>query len=169
MSGSDLSTHGGITIRTDLRPGDIGTIVRWHGVTYAREHGFDHTFEAYVAGPLSHFALHRTRRDCIWIAEHDGQLAGCIAVVGASPTQAQLRWYLVDASVRGRGLGRLLLDEAVQFARRAGYESIFLWTVSALTAAAHLYRQAGFELVESRPGAWGAAVTEEKYVLKCNT
>jgi len=38
--------------------------------------------------------------------------------------------------------------------------------VSALRAAAHLYRSVGFEKVLEKPGrAWGVQVTEEKYEL----
>ena len=41
-----------------------------------------------------------------------------------------------------------------------------LWTVSALEAAARLYRAAGFERVEQRPGRhWGVEVIEERYEL----
>jgi hypothetical protein len=41
---------------------------------------------------------------------------------------------------------------------------VFLWTVSALTAAARLYRAAGLRKVEERPGRlWGVDVVEEKY------
>jgi hypothetical protein len=46
------------------------------------------------------------------------------------------------------------------------YTSVILWTVSALRAAAHLYRSVGFTMVLGRPGrAWGVDVTEEKYEL----
>src|SRR5262245_59034257 len=129
-----------VTIRTSLQPGDLGSIVYLHGTFYSREYGFDHTFEAYVAGPLSEFARSASPRERLWIAERDGRLVGCIAIVAASPEVAQLRWYLVDPSAQGAGLGKRLLREAVAFARECGYRSIILWTVSALTAAAHLYR-----------------------------
>ena len=155
-----------IELRTDLRPGDIGTIVSLHGTVYAREQGFDPTFEAYVAGPLSGLALDASERECLWIAERDGAIVGCVAIVDASAGAAQLRWYLVVPEARGRGLGRRLLREAIGFCRATGYASISLWTVSALEAAAHLYREAGFVLAEERPGRrWGQEVVEERYEL----
>ncbi len=154
------------TVRTDLRPGDIGAIVRLHGVVYAHEYGFDHTFEAYVAGPLSELVRRPSPRQRIWIAEQGDRLAGCIAIVEQSPETAQLRWFLVDPQCRGEGLGRRLLDEAIAFCRSCGYRSVMLWTVSALTAAARLYRAAGFRKVEENPGApWGVPVVEERYDL----
>lgn len=156
-----------VTVRTNLRPGDIGAIVSLHGLLYSREHGFDPTFEAYVAGPLSEFVKRASPRERLWIAERAGRIVGCIAIVTADAGQAQLRWYLVDPGARGAGLGRRLLDEAVAFCRGCGYGAVFLWTVSALTAASHLYRKAGFAKVEEKPGhVWGVDVVEEKYELR---
>src|SRR5215470_1245172 len=117
-----------VSLRHDLRPGDLGAVVHLHGTVYAREYGFDPTFEAYVAGPLSEFVRSRGDRDRLWIAERGGRRVGCIAIVGVSATEAQLRWYLVDPSARGLGLGKRLLHEAVAFCRQCGYESVFLWT-----------------------------------------
>ncbi|MBI4717259.1 MAG: GNAT family N-acetyltransferase [Planctomycetes bacterium] len=154
------------TIRTELRPGDLGEIVRLHGTLYAREYGFDPTFEAYVAGPMAEFVRQGTARDRLWIAARDEQIVGCVAIVGAAPAQAQLRWFLVVPSMRRLGLGRALLLEAITFCRGCGYASVFLWTVSALTDAARLYRQLGFEKVEERRSRlWGTTVVEERYVL----
>lgn len=67
--------------------------------------------------------------------------------------------------MRGLGLGKRLLHEAIAFARECGYNAIMLWTVSAL-AAAHLYRAAGFRKVEEKPGhVWSVDVVEEKYEM----
>ena len=86
--------------------------------------------------------------------------------MGASQDEAQLRWFLVDPSARGQGLGRRLLHEAVEFSKSQDYQSVFLWTVSALTTAAHLYHSVGFRKVEQKPGRqWGVDVVEERYVL----
>ena len=158
---------GGITLRTSLRPGDVGYIVYLHGVLYARESGFDSTFEAYVAGPLAEFVRAGNPRNRLWIAERDGGTVGCIAIVEASAETAQLRWFLVDPGTRGMGLGKRLLQEAIAFSRVCGYRNLILWTEKSLTAAAHLYRSAGFEKVEEKPGRmWGRDVVEEKYELR---
>lgn len=155
-----------VTVRTRIKPGDIGSVVRFHGVTYAREYGFDHTFEAYVAEPLGAFAKSAAPKKRLWIAEQGDRLVGCIAIVAHSTDVAQLRWFLVDADCRGAGLGRRLLNKAVAFCRASGYRSVILWTVSALTAAARLYVSAGFRKVEDKPGThWGVHVVEERYEL----
>jgi ribosomal protein S18 acetylase RimI-like enzyme len=155
-----------ISLRTDLRPGDLGEMVRLHGVVYARECGFDHAFEAYVAAPLAEFVRGGSARERLWLAEREGRLVGCVAIVAAAPDVAQLRWFLVDPAARGRGLGRRLLGEAVSFARACGYRAVILWTVSALAAAARLYRAAGFLKAEERPRRlWGVDVDEERYEL----
>lgn len=157
----------GAAVRISLRPGDIGEIVRLHGTIYAREHGFDPTFEAYVAEPLARFAIAASPRERIWIAERGGRIVGCVAIVAASNDVAQLRWFLVDPAARGQGLGTRLLDEAVAFSRASGYRSVILWTVRALAAAARLYAAKGFRRTVEKPGRlWGADVVEEEYELR---
>jgi GNAT superfamily N-acetyltransferase len=154
-----------VTLRTQIRPGDIGAIIRWHGELYSREFGFDATFEAYVAVALGQFVLSQQHRDRLWIAERDRDLVGSAAIVGADSDQAQFRWFLVDPSLRGQGLGQRLMQEALAFAVQCGYRSVFLWTVSALEKAARLYLAAGFQKTQEKPGRWGVEVIEEKYEL----
>ncbi|NNG01949.1 MAG: GNAT family N-acetyltransferase [Desulfobacteraceae bacterium] len=157
---------GSIRIRNDLVPGDIGSIIHLHGKIYAEEYGFDNTFEPYVAGPLSDFVLNRTDRDRIWIAECELKVRGSIAIVRFSDTVAQLRWLILHPDIRGRGLGMRLVRDAVTFSRESAYESIFLWTVSHLKAATHLYKSMGFECTETRTEPnWGQMLTEERYDL----
>jgi N-acetylglutamate synthase-like GNAT family acetyltransferase len=153
-------------LRNDLRPGDLGTLVSLHGTIYARECGFDSTFEAHVARHLAELVHAQTERDRLWVADWQGSLAGSIAIASHTEKDAQLCWLLVHPSARFLGLGRRLLHEAVAFCHQYGYEYVFLRTISALTAAAHLFRSVGFEKVRERPGErWGMAVIEEWYVL----
>jgi GNAT superfamily N-acetyltransferase len=102
----------------------------------------------------------------MWMLEKEGVLGGCIAIVKASETEAQLRWLLLAPELRGYGLGRCLVEEAVVFCRSSGYRAVTLWTEASLTTATRLYRQCGFTLREQKKGmTWGAERTEERYDL----
>jgi GNAT superfamily N-acetyltransferase len=154
-------------IRHRAKPGDIGYITYLHGILYAKEYGYDETFEAYVACGLAEFVQSFSPdEDRIWLAETNSHIVGSIAVVGCSKEEAQLRWFLVHPDYRGFGIGKKLLQEALQFCRENKYKIIFLWTTSELAAASHLYSGFGFRKTEEKThNIWGKRVTEEKYYL----
>ena len=154
----------GASLRHDARPGDIGEMVRMHGLLYAKEHGFTIGFETYVAGTFAAYEWPLSARQRVWIIEKDGAMQGTVAIVSGSETKAQLRWLLLSPGLRGRGLGKLLVDEAVAFSRECGYSGVLLWTVGSLAAATTLYRRAGFVRTEEKTHPlWGAVRTEERY------
>ena len=155
-------------IRNEMRPGDLGEIVRLHGVLYAREYGLDNTFEAYVAAPLSEFVLAKDQfGQRIWVVEYAGSVAGCIAIVRSGEGVAQLRWFLLTPETRGKGLGKYLMKEAIDYSRKTGYKRVILWTFSELETALALYRRWGFKKTEEKTHhIWGRDLTEEKYELE---
>jgi len=155
-----------VTIRHDFKPGDIDFLASLHGTLYANDCGWDKSFESYVAGPLSEFASSRTGRERIWLVEMNSRIAGSIAIVRSSEEAAQLRWFLLHPDLRGRGIGRYLIGDALKFCREQHYPSVFLWTEVSLVAAAHLYKSVGFHLTkEKRHEQWGMLVTEQRYDL----
>ena len=80
---------------------------------------------------------------------------------------ARIRLLLVDPKARGLGLGRHLTDECIRFACDAGYRKMTLWTHSVLTAARHIYQQAGFKLMRSEQHeSWGRPVVSEHWDLE---
>ncbi|MEU4833956.1 helix-turn-helix domain-containing GNAT family N-acetyltransferase [Streptosporangium sp. NPDC023615] len=134
------------------RTGDLGWVVYRHGVLYGQEQGWGMDFEAMVAGIVAAYVDgHDPRREAGWIAEVDGERAGCVFCVRKDDETAQLRMLLVEPSARGMGIGTRLVDECVRFARAAGYRRMVLWTRDVLLGARRIYQATGFELVEKRP------------------
>ncbi|MTD59183.1 bifunctional helix-turn-helix transcriptional regulator/GNAT family N-acetyltransferase [Amycolatopsis pithecellobii] len=135
------------------RPGDFGWVVQRNGAIYTQEYGWDTTYEALVARIVADYIEnHNPAREAAWIAELDGQRAGCVFCVrGSDERTAKLRLLLVEPSARGHGLGKRLVAECVAFAKAHGYTAMELWTNSVLTAARAIYAKAGFELVKSDP------------------
>lgn len=154
-------------IYDSYRPGDLGRVIWLHGDYYHRHWGFDLSFEAQEARELADF-LERLdpARDLFLAARLDGELVGAIALDGAAPEGARLRWFIVAEGTQGRGLGRELIRRTLDFGRRAGHRRVFLWTFEGLTMARRLYEDAGFVLAEERlVEQWGGMVREQRFDL----
>jgi DNA-binding MarR family transcriptional regulator/GNAT superfamily N-acetyltransferase len=149
--GGKLASAPTLVLR-DPQPGDMGWVVQQHGEVYAREYGWDSTFEALVAeivaGYLRH---HQPAWERCWIAELDGERCGSAFVVRKSKTVAQLRLLILTPQARGLGLGARLTDECIAFARSKGYKKMVLWTNSCLDGARAIYAKRGFVLTQSEP------------------
>lgn len=152
-------------VRSDLASADLDAVIRLHIEVYCEGLGYNDNFNDHVEPQLRAWAASRTDRDRIWLADRDGELVGCVAVVQEDDTTARLRWFVVRPSERGKGVGRWLLAEAIAFARGVGYTSMMLWTVNTLTTAAKLYTDAGFRLVEETPGGWLPGMIEQRYEM----
>jgi DNA-binding MarR family transcriptional regulator/ribosomal protein S18 acetylase RimI-like enzyme len=136
----------------DPQAGDMGWVVQQHGEVYAREYGWDHSFEALVAGIVAgYMRKHQPAWERCWIAELNGERVGSAFVVRKFKTVAQLRLLILAPQARGQGLGARLTDECLAFARSKGYKKMVLWTNSCLDSARALYARRGFKLVHSEP------------------
>jgi DNA-binding MarR family transcriptional regulator/GNAT superfamily N-acetyltransferase len=146
-------------------PGDFGWVVQRHGALYAAEYGWDVTFEALVARVVADYV--EGGRGDAWIAEVDGEPAGCVFCVPKDERVAQLRLLLVEPSARGLGIGGRLVEECVRYARQRGHEELVLWTNDVLASARRIYQRAGFELVEEGPHhSFGHDLVEQTWRLK---
>ena len=134
------------------QPGDMGWVVHLHGMLYAREYGWDDTFEALVAGIVAKFIQNfDPKRERCWIAEMEGEIVGSVFLVKESETVSKLRLLLVHPKARGLGMGRRMVNECLRFAKQAGYRKTMLWTNNILHAARHIYESMGFKLVLEEP------------------
>jgi DNA-binding MarR family transcriptional regulator/GNAT superfamily N-acetyltransferase len=164
---SGKSKASGIALRAH-RPGDIGWVVSRHGALYAAEYGWDERFEALVAEIAAGFIKgFDPKLERCWIAELDGEPVGSVFVVKQSAGVAKLRLLLIEPRARGRGLGRRLVRECIDFARARGYRKLVLWTQSNLAAARAIYKSEGFSLKSAeKHNSFGVKLTGEYWELK---
>lgn len=157
----------GFVISDRFEPGDLGELIRIHGLQNFRDYGFDARHEAYCARIASDFVIDGGgERGRVWLAKRGGQVIGSVLVVETTADRAQLRILFVDERARGLGLGRWLVEAAVQHCREARFRSVFLWTVEGLERAVAIYAGLGFKVVERRCSeGWGGPVTELRYEL----
>lgn len=157
---------GEVRLRTH-RPGDVGWIIERHGAVYQQEYGWGFGFEALVAEIGAHFLKNfDSKRERCWIAELGAEPVGSVALVRQTMKTAKLRLLLVEPKARGRGVGRRLVAECIDFARAAGYGKLVLWTQSNLIAARKLYADLGFRRLKSeRHREFGVPLVGEYWEL----
>jgi ribosomal protein S18 acetylase RimI-like enzyme len=158
-----------IAIRRTLRVGDAQAIAELHRRIYEPEYGLNDRFTASVEkGVEAAAATGWPRRSGgLWLVERDGPLLGALALTDEGNGLGRVRWFALDRTLRGQGLGRSLIAELLDEAREAGLSRLQLETISVLTVAARIYRDAGFRVVwERRRLDWGPPVTMQGYELE---
>ena len=160
--------NSGACIGVGYTPALIGRIVEMHAAFYSRSAGFGAAFEAKVAGDLAGFMTRLEEpTNQIWYAETQGRIAASIAVDGddLGDGLAHLRWFIVDDGLRGMGVGKILMQNAMAFCDGIAFTETQLWTLKGLEAARRLYESNGFVLVdEYRGDQWGTEIVEQKFV-----
>lgn len=165
LSAQPGTTTSDIHFRYQLQPGDVGYLIYLHGHLYARESGYNLEFEAYVCKTFYEFLpTYNPAKDRIFLAIADNQIIGSVAILGSSRHLAQLRWFIIHPDYRGRGLGKQLLEQAMDFCREKHYQKVYLMTTSMQETAIALYKKAGFRKTgEKYLQLWGQQLYEQRY------
>ena len=79
-----------------------------------------------------------------------GGAVGSAAIVSVDSKTAQFRWFLVDESFQGKGIGSRLIGAALDFCNESKFDTVFLWTFKGLDKARAIYDKAGFVLTEEK-------------------
>ena len=77
-------------------------------------------------------------------------VVGCFGLFQVNQQICELRKMYLLKELRGKGLGKFILDTAIQIAREKHYIKIVLETISALKTAIFLYQRYGFKEIKPR-------------------
>ena len=149
----DEAARGPVILRPH-RIGDLGWLIHRQGILYNRQFGWNIGFESLLAAIYHEFqeAPAAPPKD-LWVAEQNGGIVGSIFVMPSAGLEdsAQLRMLYVEPSARGQGVGTVLVQQAVSFARDSGYKRMRLWTHTIQESARKIYAAAGCKIVETIP------------------
>ncbi|MFN3836300.1 MAG: GNAT family N-acetyltransferase [Brevundimonas sp.] len=93
----------------------------------------------------------------IFMAERDGRVVGCCALVPSTDGGVEICKMTVTPAARGLGLARRLLAACEAAAREVGAARLYLETNSRLTPAIALYESFGFVHLPPRPTPYARA------------
>lgn len=100
---------------------------------------------AYAYDDLDKLAAHYGgKREVFFVADDGGRLIGTVGIKEDSPDTALLRRIFVDKQSRGKGLGRRLLQAAVEFCKEHDYKTVMFHGTNRMKTAVELCRKNGF-------------------------
>lgn len=146
-----------IHIRT-IQPSDnpfIAKVIR----DTLKEFGANHPGTVYYDETTDHLSdLFNVKGSTYFIAEENGVILGG---VGIYPTEGLpedtcelVKMYLVP-SARNKGLGGLLINKLLEYAKEAGYKQVYLESMPELQKALSVYEKFGFEYLTGPMGNSG--------------
>jgi streptothricin acetyltransferase len=118
-------------------------VERTRAFAYVKRAGYE--FGASYQGDLA--ARMAVGQGLYLAAEADGQLVGFLDAEpdGWRPT-ATLQWVVVERAWRGRGVGRMLIERALDWTRTRGLRALVLETQTTNIDACRFYLRMGFAL-----------------------
>lgn len=133
----------------------IANIIR----TTLKEFGADRPGTVYYDPTTDElYQLFQTAGAVYHVAEKNGEIVGGGGIY-PSPGLPQhtcelVKMYLLKQA-RGIGLGKLLIEKSLQFAKEAGYKNVYLESMPELKQALKTYEKFGFEYINAPMGNTG--------------
>ncbi len=104
------------------------------------------------------FELFQTPGSFYFVAEEEGVLlggGGIFPTEALPPKTCELVKMYLDKNARGKGLGKMLIEHCLQWAKENNYEHCYLETMPELKQALKVYELFGFEYLDGPLGNSG--------------
>ena len=90
----------------------------------------------------------------IFFAKYNGEIVGTASLLKKTDTVFELGKMAVSKNAQGLGIGKLLMEHCLEFAKQKEIEKLILYSNTILEPAIHLYRKYGFVEIEMEPGVY---------------
>ena len=104
------------------------------------------------------YESYQAKGHCYFVIEHNSRIyggGGIGPLVGEDPSVCELKKMYFVNDIRGKGLGRKLLETLLEEAHNMGYKTVYLETLEHMDRARDLYKKLGFEFLENPMGKTG--------------
>jgi len=102
-------------------------------------------------------------KGCLFAGFVQDTVAGCVALKPIDRNICELKRFYVKPKFRGLGLGVMLLQKAITYAKKQDYNEIVLSTLPVMEKAVSLYKSCGF--VESESSCHDHVCESKSYYL----
>lgn len=104
------------------------------------------------------YELFQQQGSMYYVAEENGVLIGGAGIYPSpglpAGTCELVKMYLSPAA-RGKGIGKMLIDKALAFAKTTGYHNVYIETMPELRKAVSVYEKFGFKYLDGPLGNTG--------------
>ena len=143
---------------TPVLPGDnpgLGKIIR----DTLAEFGANHPGTVYYDESTDHLSeVFKEPRSTYFVARYEDKILGGAGIFPSpglpEDTCELVKMYLVPEA-RGLGLGKLLIENCLAFAKENGYKNVYLETMPELKKALDVYAKFGFQYLDKQMGNTG--------------
>jgi putative acetyltransferase len=123
------------------------------------EHGVNKPGTAYYDESLRRmYEFYSSGQSIYFVAESEEGILGGGGVYpteGLPPDTCELVKMYILPQARGKGLGKLLLNQCIEFAKQQGYKKMYLETMDELKQAVKMYEKTGFTILSGPLGNTG--------------
>ena len=171
---STITMPESLSMHLGWKAGLIGWVVRQHGLYYAQNWQLGSQFEAIVAHALGELMLRYVPRKDRLISLYCGEEPVASLTLDGGHERvaedgARIRFVIIDPNWQSKGLGRVLMSEAMRFLNKNQITKAYLTTFKGLEPARKLYERFNFQKIEENLDThWGVPLFEQKYIWKAD-
>ncbi len=114
-----------------------------------KEYGLESDLDTTDSDLIQIHDSYQKRGGYFLVLEKEREILGCAGIYYLNDSECELRKMYLDHSIRGKGMGKFLLEQMLSKAINLGFSKMRLETASVLKEAISLYIRYGFKQVSS--------------------